>query len=65
MPGQETELHPDDSLNIAPIQLKCTSCGGYMKRQAATDEKTRSRYTYVCQAKGCGTDVDVLVPRSS
>ncbi len=63
MPGQESELHPDDTLSIATVQLKCTSCGGYMKRQAAADETTRSMYTYVCQTKGCGADVHVLVPR--
>lgn len=63
MPGTETELHPDDALSIEPLQLMCTSCGGYMTRQTATDEKTRSKYTYVCQTDGCGSEVDVLVPR--
>jgi hypothetical protein len=64
MPGQETELHTDDTVNIQPLKLQCTSCDEYMLRETATVDGTRSKYTYVCQTAGCGADVHVLVPRN-
>lgn len=64
MPGQETELHTDDTVNLLPVKLRCTSCGEYMLRETAEIEGTRSKYTYVCPTLSCGGDVHVLVPRS-
>ncbi|MDH3402898.1 MAG: hydrogenase maturation nickel metallochaperone HypA [Acidobacteriota bacterium] len=64
MPGQETELHIDDLVNIEPVKLRCTSCGEYMRRETAAIEGSRSLYNYVCPTFSCGgSDVDVLVPR--
>ena len=64
MPGQETELHPDDTANIQPLKFQCTTCDEYMLRETATLDGTRSKYTYVCQTAGCGAAVHVLVPRT-
>lgn len=63
MPGVETELHPDDAVNITPIKLQCATCGAYLRRETAAVDGNRSKYTYVCDTKGCETTVHVLVPR--
>lgn len=62
-PGDTTqsELHPDDEVDLAQLDFKCGRCGCYLGRSARRVSAGRSEYLQVAKPRHCG-DKDHATP---
>ncbi|MEM1205733.1 MAG: hypothetical protein AAGN66_21060 [Acidobacteriota bacterium] len=62
----QSELHPDDGVDISNLHMVCGSCSGDLHRSPRRTEKVAGQeysvYPFACPTRGCST-VDLYVPR--